>query len=526
MKRIVNNIFAGLFLILTGSIMTTSCGDFLRERSNDLAYIRTADDLDELLIGACYMSVAPTTPRRYDNFYFPYLHYMSDETQELIGTTRYNPEANIRPRMFGYYTWQQHIGEAFNGLVSYKESVDWLRVYNHIITLNIVLNEASSIKSTTEAEQNRMNRIKAEAHFLRAAYYFFLVNLYAQPYAPENLDKPGIPLKTAHYIENKKFQRSSIKEVYDHIISDLDEALRMSQGVKQLSLYRISEAGINLFASRVYLYMQDWKKSEFYAQKAMDLHPQLCNLNGLGAEEYFFSSSNPELIFSMGGGLIAAEMSNAPIGGFAVSKDLYALYDKKDLRAQRYMIRSQAKGALDGGHYVQVTKTNPKNFNRSEVSDVFVLRSGEIYLNLAEALAMQGKNNEAVELINKLRKSRYQAGANSEITMSASSELVQAIRQERRMELCFEGQRWFDIRRYRVNSIYPSKEELVNTYTIYKKDGRNSKPNITYYYTLPAEEDEGYVLPLPREQRSINDQIQDNPRLDRKPSKIHNYETK
>ena len=169
MKRIVHyiSIIAKTIAVL-GIVTMTSCSGFLNERSNDLAYIRTADDLDELLIGSCYLSVAPTTPRKYESFYFSFLQYMGDETEELIGNTRYNPEANIRPRVFGYYTWQQHVGDAFDGLKTYKESIDWLRVYNHILNLNIVLDESERIDTSTVADQNRIKRIKAFAAYFSA----------------------------------------------------------------------------------------------------------------------------------------------------------------------------------------------------------------------------------------------------------------------------------------------------------------------------------------------------------------------
>lgn len=522
-----HNTLINLCLIILCAAATTSCGDFLRERSNDLAYIRTADDLDELLIGSCYMSVAPPTPRVYDNFYCPQLHYMADETEELIGDTRYSTESNIRTRSFGYYTWQQRVGDAFDPQRTFKENVDWLRIYKHILTLNIVLDESRKLPSSSVAEQNKIRRVQAEAHFLRAAYHFILVNLYALPYAPQYTDAPGIPLKLSHYIEDKKYTRESIGTVYDQITRDLRMAISLSKGIRSRSLYRISEAGILLFASRVALYMQDWSTAVSYAHEAMTLHPGLYNLNGLEEKDFFFSSSNPELIFSMGGSLVSAEMgSSAPIGGFAVSQELSSLYDKEDLRGKLYIEQIKVSGALPNGHYFRPRKTNPNDMSRCEVSDLFVLRGAEIYLNLAEALAMQGQGAEALKWLNQLIQTRYKAGTAPTLPNMTDKELVQAIRTERRKELCFEGQRWFDLRRYKVCEPYPDQIELTHTYTIYKKENRNSIPDVTYYYTLPADEIQGYVLPIPREERVLNDKIQDNIRPLRQPSKIIRHGSK
>ena len=77
----------------------------------------------------------------------------------------------------------------------------------------------------------------------------------------------------------------------------------------------------------------------------------------------------------------------------------------------------------------------------SFVSDNFTFRLSEAYLNLAEALAMTGREGEARNVLEKLMKKRIVDLA--PITESGES-LIRLIRKERRREFCFEGQRWFD----------------------------------------------------------------------------------
>ncbi len=84
------------------------------------------------------------------------------------------------------------------------------------------------------------------------------------------------------------------------------------------------------------------------------------------------------------------------------------------------------------------------------MKDEYVIRLPEILLNKAEALAALGRNEEAINTIQELRKKRFRPEHLTAITETGAG-LVQFIREERRRELCFEWHRWFDLRRYAVN---------------------------------------------------------------------------
>lgn len=512
-------------LVFSLFIMATSCTSFLNEYSEDLAYIQNVDDLDQLLIGSGYMVVNPRVPLRYSNFYLPYLHYISDETQEVIGETRYHPEANIRKNIFGYYTWQKKVGVSFDGLTHNDESVDWLRLYNHISTLNVILSEAEAMVPQTKSEKEKWNRVVAEASFLRAAYYFWLVNLYAEPYSQANSFKPGVPLKLEQHIIDKKYKRATIKAVYDTILDDLKKAESLMPDEHKHSKYRISKAGLYLFMSRVYLYMQEWSDAAKYAKKCIQHGGALQNLNGWTEDKFFLSLENSEIFFSMGGSLVYSHLDagGAPVGSFEVSDGLYNLFSENDLRKTVFLKKEKTK-ALNKDYYVYPIKQNPRGPYRAEISENFCLRLSEAYLNLAEALAFMNKVEDSQANLNELLRKRMKLSSFTPINNLSQKELIDFIRDERRRELCFEGHRWFDLRRYRVAEPFSYKTDLRNSYTIYVKEGRISRMQATYEYLLPANEDFGYTLPIPTEQKMINDIIEDNNRIDREPDKIIRYE--
>lgn len=77
------------------------------------------------------------------------------------------------------------------------------------------------------------------------------------------------------------------------------------------------------------------------------------------------------------------------------------------------------------------------------------LRMGELYLDQAEANAMAGHEDVAKGALNKVR-----ARAGMPDVNKSGSELVEAIRHERRIELCFEKNRYFDVRRWKLGPQY------------------------------------------------------------------------
>ncbi|MDR2919550.1 MAG: RagB/SusD family nutrient uptake outer membrane protein [Tannerella sp.] len=94
------------------------------------------------------------------------------------------------------------------------------------------------------------------------------------------------------------------------------------------------------------------------------------------------------------------------------------------------------------------------NMGKSETPWV-VFRLGEMYLNLAEAaIELGGKDNEALEAINKIR-------ARAGIKLLESVDIPK-VRHERKVELAFEGHRFWDMKRWRVAHLDVTQGGLNN----------------------------------------------------------------
>ena len=68
--------------IAAQTLLLQSCSSFLEEYSQDNDYVRTWNDLDELLIGNCYMPVVEGEAFSAQANYGSFLHYLADELEE------------------------------------------------------------------------------------------------------------------------------------------------------------------------------------------------------------------------------------------------------------------------------------------------------------------------------------------------------------------------------------------------------------------------------------------------------------
>jgi hypothetical protein len=162
---------------------------------------------------------------------------------------------------------------------------------------------------------------------------------------------------------------------------------------------------------------------------------------------------------------------------FQASQELLDSYLDWDLRLTHYIVQApngnggmmnMAFGKVNIGTTYYLPTAQTGTFGRC-------LRLSEAYLNYAEAMAMLGGSgdDEAAAAINALREKRFFEEDFEEETFKSNAELIQFIREERRRELCFEGHRWFDLRRWDMPAIthkWHDSKSQISSYTLQKND--------------------------------------------------------
>lgn len=498
-------------LLAAASLLMSSCSGFLKEYSQDLVYANNCTDLMELMIGSAYYRGAYNAA---DPNPFPYLFIMDDDTGQLVFGTG---TADFSDDFAGYYHWRENPNMGSNGAM--YTDVAWKDLYARIAVVNTVIHKVDQYPGDPMRLQ-----VKGEAHFLRACYYYLLVNIYAQPYSAATAHStPGVPLKTTPEIDGRKYGRNSLAEVYGQIVSDLDVAVESLDRVDKPSVYHADKNAAKAFLSRIFLYMGEWAKAEALCREVagsgrysyLDL-----NTTSVAPGRGHIYMQSPEMIFSFFYTnyfefiLSSYNTGAAQHGGFAgyfASSELITAYEANDLRFGRYI----GKGGYGTSTFYPIPQKNPSTVEKSPIrtpfNEVFSLRFSEVCLNMAEAIAMQGgRDAEAIALLDDLRRNRYANRVATPIALSGEG-LVNYIRDERRRELCFEGQRWFDIRRYAVSPKYPASREIRHQVM-----GENNQL-MGHYILKPYDQDkDAYVLPIPPKDVLYSEGLMvQNPRRDR-----------
>jgi starch-binding outer membrane protein, SusD/RagB family len=153
------------------------------------------------------------------------------------------------------------------------------------------------------------------------------------------------------------------------------------------------------------------------------------------------------------------------------------------------------------------------NPDPSDVQGVnfIVIRYAEVLLTYAEALIEQNTSlPEAAAAINKVR-ARVNMPA---ITETDQAGLRERVRNERRVELAFEGLRWYDMKRWKIGGqvmngpVYGVRPGTVDMTT---GEVTFSSPNhITVGDVRVFKEDRDYYFPIPQEDIDSNDALKGN----------------
>ena len=189
---------------------------------------------------------------------------LDDDVNSIIADRAAANNVNLlKNTYYGYFAWQWEVGRNYQKTALASDAGLWNTLYSRINIANIILSEIRDMDKANEQDEADAWRVQGEAYFLRAQFYFFLVNIYGDAYAPSTAAvKLGVPLKLTEYVEHDpdkktQFERATVQRVYEQIVSDLEDAVTcFEKGSRPKSVYRASREAALLLLSRVHLYMR------------------------------------------------------------------------------------------------------------------------------------------------------------------------------------------------------------------------------------------------------------------------------
>ncbi len=428
----IKNIIA----FLLSAVMMCSCNDFLDITPTGKVIAKTGKEYRALLT--------------YEYKNFPEDRGLASLRSDEMSLTSSTTSSDDYNSYFDIWAWNDMSRQ------STTSSFGWRRYYHAIYIANYIIEHQGEI---TESTQSDIDQMVGEAYMMRAYCHFLLANLYAQPYThctPEQTR--GIPLSLKADV-NEVLKSSSLEAVYSQVIADITEAKRhlnvetWDEGYN----YRFSKVAADALLARVYIYKGDWQNALTAAKTVIEEHGEL--------EDMTQNTSVLPNSYKSVESILALEKvmtsSYSRIGNPS-STFVNTYYRTGDQRKRKY--------------FRQATLTSftlLKGINTSE-DYVCSMRTGEAYLNAAEAAAQLGSLDDARTWLKTLMQKRYSATNYAtyaaELDAMGKDQLLQAIYDERTRELAFEGHRWFDLRRTTQPEIVKTYGE--NTYTLSQGDSR------------------------------------------------------
>lgn len=494
-----NIVYIVLLLLFSG------CKDFLEDYSQDMVVPKTVADLSEVLLGSGYLPSYELETLNTGTIGW-FLHILDDDVNTVMSYNAVKGFQQMNPVYHGYFTWQMEVGRNYEGTGLSGDNALWDGLYQRINAMNILLHELGNVSQSSEQDELDALRVEGECLFLRAQFYLVLVNVYANAYNPDDATTTlGVPLKLTYYVEHDKeketqFERTPVAKVYEQIVADLKASINCFQQSPQTrSFYRASGEAAMLLLSRVYLYMQDWENAKQAASNFLAKKSELFDYTAIrDSTTVAISEESPEVLFSQGSLSIQSDFSGNG-GDFCITRDLYQLYDTIDYRRNLYFASASRSDSLGLSRKYEMGK------HRSYVSDFYMLRTAEGYLNIAEACAMLDDASGASDYLNRLRRYRIKDYRD---TVYSVNDIIKVVRDERRKELCLEGHRWFDLRRYAVCKKAPFKKAIEHVFAVYDWDNKNL---LKYGEVYRLEEDDpAYTFAIPKSVLEFDTGMPDN----------------
>jgi starch-binding outer membrane protein, SusD/RagB family len=313
----------------------------------------------------------------------------------------------------------------------------WSNIYAAVYVANFIFEKLPEVSGVTTTQRNKT---MGTAHFLRGLSYFYGLYTFG-----------GIPnVKTTSIADNRDIPRASKEEILELILNDYEDAIELLPEEPANAGF-VSKDAVRAALARYYLYTKQWSQ-------AQNLASQVINSGRYALEPDFenivLEDFTDEAIFEIGynitddpgtlNNLFKSRREIIPSNQLVVS----LASDQSGTRFASIEYDVNNLAGTDNGWTVSKYGTADEDNN-----NIIVFRLAEMFLIRAEARANQNNVsglNSAQSDINELRK---RAGAPL-VPIISQTQMLLTIEEERRMELAFEGHRWYDlVRTGRVTAV-------------------------------------------------------------------------
>lgn len=309
----------------------------------------------------------------------------------------------------------------------------WVSWYQGINRCNDVLDHIQG-KTFDSA-----NVLEAEARFLRAWFYFKLYRVFGTVPLIKKVSSPAVALKTP---------RCKQEEMKEFLAEDLLFAAENLPALRPAEVGRVTKMAAKALYAKVLLTFGDYAEAEkvlsgIQTDSFYGLMPTTADVflqaNKMNKEMIFVVYYNNATDSGHGAWWTASNLADIK----NPTPTFLSIYDSA--KDNRYPLISEYHKVASNNYLMNKWYTTfDAVYTTSTTADFPHIRFADVVLMMAEALGQQGKVEDALPYLNKIRK---RAGLDnlSIGDVSTKDAFIRALADERGREFALEGQRWYDL---------------------------------------------------------------------------------
>ena len=366
-------------------------------------------------------------------------------------------------------------------------------IYSFIMRSNLIID---NVDDAPGSDSKRM-LAKAEARVYRAWDHFLAVNTFAKAYDPNTAAQDGGICIMDRYNLEATPDKATVAQVYDFMIRELEEAVPQLD-VRPENIYHPNRAFGYALLAKVYLFHRDWQKAKTAAEASLELNAALADYNlindagGTARYKNFAKDGNPEVLsYHWMAGWGGAEQVALYHYGI-ISPELKSLFESNDLRYKLFLRDTGTSIAnwFDTGSGAAIWTPAITNLDRFTYMSVG-MRTAEVYLIAAEANARMSDLTVAKDYVDRLRAKRLSGSDTNLPTAATQKEMMEQIILERRKELLFGFNRFFDLKRFNLETDY--QKTITRVFPVVNVSADHPQHTYTLQPNSPM-----YIIPFPR----------------------------
>lgn len=402
----------------------------------------------------------------------------------------------------------------FTNLYNWNISTDFYlmeavfdQAYSVIYRANKVITAAEEFETADDDEVAELNHYKGQALAIRGWMHFELVKMFGKAYSQGGASDLGVPYVTS--VDAGFPSRETLTDTYTMIKEDLDAAYALMDPSFS-SKDHLTQAGVASLQAKLAMEMGDYATVIAKGKEAVDAVPVETRDEVFGVWK---DENKSGVLFYIGvekkdGLTLGTNYSQSSSDGikseYVVSYELFQLFAAEDIRLSTYITTSDYLGNT----YNHVEKFRGRSTAAEanptpDLVDLKILRSADMALLVAEANMLNSSTNEteAKTYLKMVWENRMDTSLVAFDDALSGTDLLDEIYLQRRLELAFEGDRLYFLKRHGL--------PIQRTADGHLADGTGTGPD---FLNLPANSDK-MVLPIPKSEIDVNPNIrnQQNP---------------